>query len=311
MTVIAAPAPAPALPGRTTIGWIGTGLMGRYMAEHLIDAGYALVVHNRTRAKAEALVARGAKWAESPRSVAESADVVVTMVGLPNEVEAALMGPDGALSQARPGQLFIDMSTSRPSLARTIAHTAESRGAFGVDAPVSGGQAGARAATLSIMVGGPEGAVAAAEPVFRQLGKTVVAHGEAGAGQHAKLVNQTLIAGAMVGVCEGLLYAQAAGLDLNRVLESVEKGAAGSWSLSHYAPRIIAGDFEPGFLVEHFLKDMAIALDEARRMEIALPGLALVEQLYAAVRAQGWGAKGVQALAMGLAHLSGRDLTRR
>ncbi len=295
-----------AIPGKTIIGWIGTGLMGQSMADHLIGAGYDLVVHNRTRAKAEPLLARGAKWAESARDVAETASLVVTMVGLPRDVESTLLGPDGAIAQARCGQLFVDMSTSSPPLARRIAEAAEARGAFGIDAPVSGGQAGARAGTLSIMVGGSEEAAQAADPIFRQLGKTIVHHGGAGSGQHAKLVNQMLIAGAMVGVCEGLLYAKAAGLDMDKVLASVEKGAAGSWSLSNYAPRIVAGDFEPGFLVDHFLKDMAIALDEARRMRIALPGLALVEQLYAAVRAQGWGAKGVQALALGLAHLSGR-----
>jgi 3-hydroxyisobutyrate dehydrogenase len=295
-----------AIPGQTTLGWIGTGLMGGLMAGHLLDAGHKLVVHNRTRAKADALIARGAKWADSVSRVADEADVVIAMVGLPSDVEAAFLGAGGVLARARAGQLFIDMSTSRPSLAVEIAREAEARGAFGIDAPVSGGQAGARSAALSIMVGGSEDAVRAADPIFRLLGKTIVHHGGAGSGQHAKLVNQTLIAGAMVGVCEGLLYAQAAGLDLNRVLASVEKGAAGSWSLSNYAPRIIARDFEPGFLIEHFLKDMAITLDEARRMGIALPGLALIEQLYAGVRAQGWGAKGVQALALGLARLSGR-----
>jgi 3-hydroxyisobutyrate dehydrogenase len=293
-------------PGRTTVGWIGTGLMGAYMAGHLLDAGYEMVVHNRTRAKAEGLVARGARWADSPNVVADVADVVVTMVGLPSDVEATLLGEAGALARARPDQIFVDMSTSRPSLAAIIARAAEARGAFAIDAPVSGGQAGARGASLSIMIGGSEEAVRAVDPLFRLLGKTIVHHGGPGSGQHAKLVNQTLIAGAMIGVCEGLLYAQAAGLDMDRVLASVEKGAAGSWSLSNYGPRIIARDFEPGFLVEHFLKDMAIALDEARRMGIALPGLALVDQLYAAVRAQGWGAKGVQALALGLASMSGR-----
>jgi 3-hydroxyisobutyrate dehydrogenase len=253
-------------PGHTTIGWIGTGLMGQFMAGHLLDAGYGLVVHNRTRSKAERLIARGARWADSALLVADEADVVVTMVGLPSDVEASLLGPTGALARARGGQLFIDMSTSRPSLAVEIARSAEARGALGIDAPVSGGQAGARSATLSVMVGGAEDAVRAADPV----------------------------------------YAQAAGLDLNRVLASVEKGAAGSWSLSNYAPRIIAGDFEPGFLVDHFLKDMAITLDEAKSLGIALPGLALVDQLYAAVRAQGFGKKGIQALALGLARLSAR-----
>ena len=298
--------PKVATPKETKIGWIGTGLMGAFMAGHLLDAGYALTVHNRTRSKADPLVARGAVWADDAATAAAGADVVVTMVGLPSDVEEALLGERGAVARARPGRIFVDMSTSRPSLAQAIARAAEARGAFAVDAPVSGGQAGARNATLSIMIGGAEPAVRAVEPLFRIMGKTIVAHGGPGAGQHAKLVNQTLIAGAMIGVCEGLLYAHAAGLDLNRVLESVEKGAAGSWSLSNYAPKIIAKDFEPGFLVEHFLKDMAITLEEARKMRIALPGLALVEQLYASVRAAGWGNKGVQALALGLARMSSR-----
>jgi 3-hydroxyisobutyrate dehydrogenase len=296
----------PATQENTVVGWIGTGLMGGFMAGHLLDAGFRLVVYNRTRAKAEPLLARGAKWADGAARVGDESDVVITMVGLPGDVESVLLGPAGAIARAHKGQLFIDMSTSRPSLAAAIAREAEARGAHAVDAPVSGGQMGARNATLSIMVGGSEEAVRAADPLLRVFGKMIVHHGPAGSGQHAKLVNQILIAGAMVGVCEGLLYAQAAGLDLNRVLASVEKGAAGSWSLSNYAPRIIAKDFEPGFLVEHFVKDMSIALDEARRMGVAVPGLALVEQLYAAVRAQGHGQKGVQALALGLAHLSNR-----
>jgi 3-hydroxyisobutyrate dehydrogenase len=291
-------------PGETTIGWIGTGLMGGPMASHLVDAGYRVAVHTRTRAKADPLVARGAQWADHPAALADACGVVVSMVGLPSEVEAIFLGPEGALGRARPGQIFVDMSTNRPSLSRRLAETAASRGAFAIDAPVSGGQAGAKAATLSIMVGGDDAAVAAADPLFRVLGKTIVHQGGPGAGQHTKLVNQTLIAGAMVGVCEGLLYARAAGLDMQRVLASVEKGAAGSWSLTHYAPRVLAGDFEPGFLVDHFLKDMAITLDEARRMGLSLPGLALVEQLYVATQAQGFGAKGVQALWLALSHLS-------
>ncbi|HTS01968.1 MAG TPA: NAD(P)-dependent oxidoreductase [Thermoanaerobaculia bacterium] len=293
-------------PRETTVGWIGTGLMGRFMAGHLIDAGYRLTVHTRTRAKADPLLERGAAWADSPQALADACDVVVTMVGLPSEVEATFAGPEGALARARAGQLFIDMSTDRPTLSRRLAEMAAARGAYALDAPVSGGQAGAKAATLSIMVGGDEAAVLAADPLLRAMGKTIVHHGGPGAGQNAKLVNQTLIAGAMVGVCEGLLYAQAAGLDLHRVLASVEKGAAGSWSLTHSAPRILAGDFEPGFMVEHFLKDMAITLDEARRMGLSLPGLALVEQLYVAAQAQGLGHRGVQALWLALAHISKR-----
>ncbi|MBV9949118.1 MAG: NAD(P)-dependent oxidoreductase, partial [Myxococcales bacterium] len=260
-------------PGKTTVGWIGTGLMGRFMAGHLLAGGYRLVVHNRTRAKAQPLVEHGAAWADSPSAVAAQADVVVTMVGLPSDVESTLLGEGGPVESARPGQIFVDMTTSAPSLAVEIARRAAARGALALDAPVSGGQAGAQNAALSIMIGGPEAAARAVDPLFWLLGKTIVRQGGPGAGQHAKLVNQTLIAGAMIGVCEGLLYAQAAGLDPATVLASVERGAAGSWSLTNYAPRILAGDLEPGFMVEHFVKDMGIALDEARRMRIALPGL--------------------------------------
>jgi 3-hydroxyisobutyrate dehydrogenase len=298
-------------PGSTRIGWIGTGVMGRSMCGHLLARGYAVTIHSRTRAKAEALLARGAVWADGPRAVAEGADVVVTMVGLPAEVRACLLGDEGALAVARPDQIFVDMSTSEPALAREIDAAARARGAHSVDAPVSGGDVGAREARLSIMIGGEPEVVAALAPLWEAMGKTFVRQGGAGAGQHTKMVNQILIATGMIGVCEALLYGYRAGLDLERVLESVASGAAGSWSLSNYGPRIIAGNFDPGFFVEHFLKDMAIALDEARRMGLSLPGLALARELYLSVRAHGWGNRGTHALQLALARLSAIDWERR
>ena len=295
-------------PGRTRVGWIGTGVMGLAMCGHVLDAGYAVTVHNRTRARAEPLLERGAQWADTPAAVASASDVVCSIVGYPADVRAVVLGDDGALSGAAPGSVLVDLTTSEPSLAVEIAAAAAANGVASVDAPVSGGDVGARNATLSIMVGGDEGAVERVRPVFETFGKTIVRQGGPGAGQHTKMVNQTLIAGAMIGVCEALLYAYKAGLDLETVLRSVEPGAAGSWSLTNYAPRMLKGDFEPGFVVEHFVKDMGIALAEARRMSLSLPGLALVEQLYVALIAQGKGRKGTQALILALAGLSDVDL---
>jgi 3-hydroxyisobutyrate dehydrogenase len=298
-------------PATTRIGWIGTGVMGASMCGHLIAKGFRTTVFNRTRAKAEPLVARGAAWADSPRAVAAASDVVLTMVGFPADVRATLLGSDGALAAARAGQIFVDMSTSEPSLAREIAAAARARSAHAVDAPVSGGDVGAREARLSIMIGGEPDVVEALRPIWETLGKTFVRQGDAGAGQHTKMVNQILIATGMIGVCEALLYGWRAGLDPERVLASVGSGAAGSWSLTNYAPRILQNNFEPGFYVEHFLKDMAIALGESRRMGLSLPGLALAEQLYLSVQANGWGKKGTHALELALARLSGVDWLRR
>lgn len=297
-------------PGQTRIGWIGLGVMGAPMCGHLLDAGFSAHVFTRTRAKAEPLVAKGARWADTPRAVAEASDVVFTMVGFPQDVRAVILGEQGVMAGCRPGAVIVDMTSSEPALAEEIAEAARARGAHGVDAPVSGGDVGAREARLSIMIGGEPDVVEALQPCFSALGRTIVRHGGAGAGQHAKVVNQTLVAGCMVGVCEALLYAHRAGLDLEAVLESVASGAAGSWSLSNLAPRAIAGNFEPGFYVDHFVKDMGIALTEAQRMGIALPGLALARQLYVALQAQGHGQAGTQALVLALASLSGVEWPR-
>ena len=288
----------------TRIGWIGTGVMGAPMCGHLLASGYPVTVFNRTPERARGLLERGAAWAESPQAVAQHADVVFTMVGFPDDVREIVLGPAGTLAGAGHGTILVDMTTSEPSLAREIYEAARARGVASLDAPVSGGDVGARAAGLSIMVGGDQDAFERVAPLLRCLGATIVHQGPAGAGQHTKMVNQILVASGMVAVSEALLYAHQAGLDLPTVLQSVSGGAAGSWSLTHYAPRILARDFAPGFRVDHFVKDMGIALAEARRMRLSLPGLALVEQLYLALVAQGDGRQGTHALVLALARLS-------
>ena len=298
-------------PGKTRIGWIGTGVMGASMCGHLLEAGYDCAVFNRSREKAQPLLERGATWADCPRAVAEQSDVVFSIVGYPQDVRAVILGAEGALVGARPGHVLVDMTTSQPALAVEIAAAAAARGAVSIDAPVSGGDIGARNATLSIMIGGDEATVTALEPLWNALGKTIVRQGGPGAGQHTKMVNQTLIATNMIGVCEALLYGYRAGLDLNTVLKSVASGAAGSWSLSNLGPRIIDNNFDPGFFVEHIIKDLGIVLEEARRMGLALPGLALSQQLYIALAAQGHARSGTQALALALATLSGIDWRNR
>ncbi|HID76013.1 MAG TPA: NAD(P)-dependent oxidoreductase [Planctomycetaceae bacterium] len=298
-------------PGRTRIGWIGTGVMGASMCGHLIDAGFSATVFNRTRSKAEGLLAKGARWAPNPRAVAEASDCVFTMVGYPSDVRSVILGPDGVLAGCRPGMIMADMTTSQPSLAIQIAETAAAKGVAAVDAPVSGGDVGAREARLSIMIGGDKGAVDALRPCFQAMGKTIVHQGGPGAGQHTKMVNQILIATGMIGVCEALLYGYKAGLELETVLESVASGAAGSWSLSNLGPRIIQNNFDPGFFVEHFIKDMGIALEESKRMGLAMPGLALAHQLYLALKANGHGRDGTHALQLALASLSGIDWKNR
>lgn len=287
------------------IAWIGTGVMGQSMAGHLLDAGHRLVIHSRTRSRAQPLLDRGASWADSPAEAAEGADLAISMVGTPDDVQAVHLGGSGTLSAANPPSLIIDMTTSRPSLAVQLSQEAAKRGCGAMDAPVSGGDVGARNATLSIMVGAEQIQFDSALPVLQTLGKNIVLQGPPGAGQHTKMVNQVLIASNMVGMCEGLLYAQKAGLEMSKVIESVGSGAAGSWAINNLGPRIVKGDFSPGFYVEHFIKDLGIALDEAARMQLALPGLAQARQLYEAVQAQGHGRLGTQALWLALQRLNG------
>jgi 3-hydroxyisobutyrate dehydrogenase len=292
-------------PGKTRVGWIGTGVMGQSMCRHLMTKGYSATVFNRTKAKAQALLDAGATYADSPAAVAERSDVVFAIVGFPKDVREVFLGGNGALAGSRSGTVLVDMTTSEPSLAREIEAAARPKDVYALDAPVSGGDVGAKNAALSIMVGGDAAALEAVRPLLECMGKTIVHQGPAGSGQHTKMVNQILIASGMVGVCEALLYGYRAGLDLKTVLLSVGGGAAGSWSLNNLGPRILDRNFEPGFFVEHFIKDMGIALDEARRMGISVPGLALANQLYLAVQAQGYGRKGTHALMLALEHLSG------
>lgn len=293
-----------AQPGKTRIGWIGTGVMGRWMCQHIIGKGYSATVYNRSQNKLQPLVELGAKAADSPKQVAEQSDIVLAIVGFPKDVREVFLGAEGALAGSKPGTVLVDMTTSEPSLAKEIADAARAKGVHALDAPVSGGDVGAKNAALSIMIGGEAAVVAAVQPVFEAMGKTIVHQGPAGAGQHTKMVNQILISSTMVAMCEGLLYAYKAGLDVETVLKSVSVGAAGSKSLDIYGPRLLQRNFEPGFYVEHFIKDMGIALAEAERLNLCLPGLGLTKQLYEAVRAQGYGRKGTQALLLALEHIN-------
>ena len=298
---------AKAEPGKTRIGWIGTGVMGSSMCGHLLEAGFSATVHNRTHTKAERLLERGAVWVESPKPVAEASEVIFTIVGFPGDVREVVLGAKGVLAGCKAGNIIVDMTTSQPSLAVEIAAAALERDVASVDAPVSGGDIGAREAQLSIMIGGRKDVVQSLDPCWEAMGNTIVHQGGPGAGQHTKMVNQTLIASNMIGVCEGLLYGYRAGLDLETVMRSVGSGAAGSWSLTNLGARIIDNNFEPGFFVEHFIKDMGIALDEAKRMGLCLPGLALAHQLYLSLAALGHDRDGTQALELALAGMSGID----
>lgn len=302
---------APIVPGKTKIGWIGTGVMGSSMCGHLIEKGFSATVFTRSKEKAKALMDKGADWAESPRAVAEKSDVIFAIVGFPADVREVFLGNHGALTGSKVGNILVDMTTSEPSLAVEIAERAKDKGVHAVDAPVSGGDVGAKEARLSIMIGGEKDVVEALNPAWEAMGKTIVHQGPAGAGQHTKMVNQTLISSMMIGVCEALLYGYKAGLDLETVMKSVSTGAAGSWSLSNLGPRIMANNFDPGFFVEHFIKDMGIALAESRRMGLSMPGLALAEQLYQSVKAKGWGRNGTHALMLALADMSGIDWPNR
>jgi 3-hydroxyisobutyrate dehydrogenase len=286
------------------VGWIGTGVMGAPMARHLLDGGYQVEVFNRTRARAEELVQAGARWRDPPRELAADADVVCLMLGFPDDVRTTVLGDGGVLEAMKPGSLLIDFTTSVPTLAAEIDEVARAKDVEALDAPVSGGDVGARNASLVIMVGGSEAAFGRAQRLFSKLGRTVTRLGEAGSGQHTKMMNQIAIASGMIGLCEALLYAHRAGLDVEQAIETIKGGAAGSWSLSNYAPRLLRGDLEPGFKIDHFIKDLGIALSEARRMNLSLPGTALAEQLYVAARSQGLGQKGTHALAGALAQLS-------
>ena len=280
----------------SSIAFIGTGVMGASMAGHLLKAGAKVTVYNRTKSKADALLAAGAAWADSPAKAAAGADVVFTMVGYPSDVEAVYMGKDGIIAASRPGAILVDHTTSDTALAVRISAAAAAAGRVAIDAPVSGGDTGARNATLSIMCGGDEAAFAAVKPFFDVVGKTAVLQGGPGAGQYTKMANQISVAGSLIGTVESMIYAEKAGLDPRRVLDSIGGGAAQSAQLVNMAPRMLSGDFEPGFYSKHFLKDLRIALDSAKAMKLDMPLLALAERLFTRMQDKGFGEKGTQAL---------------
>ena len=290
---------------QTRIGWVGIGVMGRSMCGHLLKAGYPVSVFTRTREKAADLLSAGASWCDTPAVVARGSDVVFTMVGFPSDVEQVYLGKDGILSGARPGTVICDMTTSEPSLAVRIHREAGLHNVASLDAPVSGGDVGAREAKLAIMVGGDKGTFDKVMPLFQKMGETISLMGGPGAGQHTKMANQVVIAGNMIGMVEALLYTQKAGLGMDAMIDIVGKGAAASWSLNNLGRRIARGDFNPGFFIKHFVKDMGIALQEARQMNLALPGLALVNQFYLSAQAVGFENLGTQGLYKVLAALNG------
>lgn len=292
-------------PGRTRVGWIGTGVMGGGMCRNLILAGYSMTVFTRTQSKAEPLIELGATWASSPAEVAANSDVIFSIVSMPQDVREIALGSGGVIANAAAGSVYVDMTTSQPQLAVEIYDAARQRDVAAVDAPVSGGDIGAKSGTLSIMVGGDRSVVDSLHPCLDAMGNTVVYQGPAGCGQHTKMVNQILVAAGMVGVCEALLYARQSNLNLDAVLASVSGGAAGSWALTNMAPRIVAGDFAPGFFVDHFVKDLGIAIDGAKALDLDLPGLSLAADLYRRVQQQGHGLAGTQALQKTLAQMSG------
>jgi 3-hydroxyisobutyrate dehydrogenase len=293
---------------RTRIGWIGTGVMGFFMAGHLLAAGYPLTVHNRTREKAEALLAKGAQWASSPQALAEKSDIVFSMLGYPHDVEEVYLNRDGILSGLAPGGIACDMTTSSPALAERIALLASQKACTAFDAPVTGGDVGARQASLSIFVGGDDGrAYARLLPLLQKMGQKILLCGPAGSGQKAKLANQTAIAGVMFSLCESLLFAQESGLDVARWMELVRVGSGGSLAMNSLGLRILKNDFEPGFFIKHFVKDLGLCLEECRRMNLVLPCTGLAEELYRIMQAKGHGNRGTQFLIECLAELSGRE----
>jgi len=278
------------------IGFIGIGVMGRSMAKHLIDAGYQMRVYNRTKSRASELLDAGAVWCDDPAEVASRADLIITIVGFPKDVEEVYFGDKGILSSIRPGSLIVDMTTSEPVLATRIYESAKKRSVSALDAPVSGGDTGAKEARLSIMVGGDVETYDSVLPLFELMGKNIVHQGPAGSGQHCKMCNQIAIAANMLGVCEAVGYAYESGLDPNKVLDSISSGAAGSWSLANLAPRMIAGNSSPGFYVKHFIKDMRIAASSSDDLGFDTPALDLALSMYERLAASGGEDNGTQAL---------------
>lgn len=287
------------------IGWIGTGVMGKSMCTHLLNAGYNISLYNRTKEKANDLINKGASWCLNPKEVAEKSDIIFTIVGFPHDVESVYLGENGVLSSTKKGVIVVDMTTSEPSLAQKIYEEAKKKSVASIDAPVSGGDVGAKNGTLAIMVGGDKATYDKIFPFLELMGKNIAYMGKAGAGQHTKMSNQILIASTMIGVVESLLYAYKAGNDLNDVINVIGKGAAGCWSINNLGPRIVEGNFDPGFFIKHFIKDMGIALKEAKNMNLSLPGLALAYQFYISATALGFENLGTQGLYKVLAKMNG------
>lgn len=296
--------------GKKRIGWIGTGVMGSSMAGHLLAAGHQLTVYNRTRSKADGLVASGATWADSPKAVAQASDIVFTMVGYPSDVEQTILGANGVLEGLGKGCIVCDMTTSSPALAQKVAEAVAGKGSQSLDAPVTGGDVGAREARLSIFVGGDKAAFGTVEPLLRKMGQRLMHCGGPGTGQQAKLANQVAVGGIMFSVCESLLFAQEAGLDVPAWLELVSVGAAGSAAMNTLGRRLLREDYDPGFFVEHFVKDLGLCLEECRRMQLVLPGLELADEFYRMIQAQGQGRLGTQCLLQCLAGMSGKKWRR-
>lgn len=290
------------------IGWIGTGVMGGSMCSHLIKAGYAVSVYNRTKEKASELIKMGAQWCSNPKEIAQISEIVFTIVGFPKDVEEVYLGKEGILAGIKQGSTIIDMTTSEPSLAQKIYQEAKKKGVSCIDAPVSGGDVGAKNGTLAIMAGGDKETYEKILPLFELMGNNIAYMGKAGAGQHTKMSNQILIASTMIGVVESLLYAYKAGNDLNDVINVIGKGAAGCWSINNLGPRIVKGNFDPGFFIKHFIKDMGIALKEAKQMNLSLPGLALAYQFYISATALGLENLGTQGLYKVFAKMNGVDV---
>lgn len=278
------------------IGFVGTGVMGSSMAGHLLEAGYEVLVYTRTKTKAEDLLEKGALWIKTPGELANKVDILISMVGYPKDVEELYLGENGFLENLAVGTVAIDMTTSSPALAKKMAEFGREKGIGVLDAPVSGGDIGAKNGTLAIMVGGSEDVFLKVKPIFDILGSSVILQGDAGAGQHTKMVNQIAIASNMIGVTEAIIYAEAAGLNPSSVLDSISGGAAGSWSLANLIPRVLKDDFSPGFFIKHFIKDMGIAISEAKQMGLELPGLTLAEKMYQTLAEQGLSEEGTLSL---------------
>lgn len=288
------------------IGWIGLGVMGSSMADNLLKAGFKLTVYSRTKAKAGPVIKKGAAWADTPYDVAAASDVVFSIVGFPSDVEEVILGKNGVLKGLAKGGIVCDMTTSSPELAKQIAQAAASRECFGIDAPVTGGDIGARNAALSIFAGGDKNAYEKILPCFEAMGRKFLYCGAAGSGQKAKLANQIAIAGVMFSVCESILFASEAGLDVHAWLELVAAGAAGSTAMNTLGKRMLKADFEPGFFIDHFVKDLGLCLDECKKMKLVLPGTELADEFYRIMQAQGNGKKGTQLLIEAIAKLSGK-----